>query len=219
MWMTAKSFLFAFTNNLVNYSFPSQLSVLYQPVRNFSRRSNRPPVWNRGRNALDLSTWHLVEQYWLGRNGVLRNMFLWHCIHHKSRTCWPGIEHGSRGERPATNRLRPDATPSVVDDHSVLGLVTMIMTNQHCFPSQKYYLQESQESGECFLLVDSYPTTLLLCHVFCSVQTRAMTTGARCTVLILDYAMYSLDSPDSDRNFCIFRNFVDLGTDPRGRVV
>ena len=175
-------------------------------------------VKQKGRNAHDLSTWKLVEWYWLGRNGVLRKMFLWHFIHHKSRICWPGIEHSPRCERPATNRLRPDATPSVVDDHSVLGLVTMIMTNQHCFPSQKCYLQEDQESGECFLLVKSYPTMLLLCHVFCPVQTRATTTGARCTVLILDYAMYSLDNPNSERNFSKFRNFVDLRTDPRGRV-
>jgi len=90
----------------------------------------------------------------------------------------------------------------------------MIMTNQHCFPSQKYYLQEGQESGECFLLVESYPTTLLLCHVFCSVQTRAVTTGARCTVLILDHAIYSLDNPNSERNCSMFRNFVDLRTIP-----
>lgn len=38
------------------------------------------------------------------------------------------------------------------------------MTNQHCFPSQKCYVQEGQESGECFLLFESYPTTVLLCR-------------------------------------------------------
>ena len=95
----------------------------------------------------------------------------------------------------------------------------MIMTNQHCFPSQKWYLQEGQESGECFLLVENYPTTLLLCHVLCPVQTRAMTPGARITVLILDYAMYSLDNRNAERNFSMFGNFVDLRTDPPGHVV
>jgi len=214
--MTAKPFLFAFTNNLVFFSFSSQLFVVYQPVRNFSRCSNRPPVWNREGGMLvfsQLGAWWNDTDW--GETGY-------------SGTC-------SYGTLSITN-------PAFAD----LGLNTFLAVRGRRLTAWDLTRPECCWWSQCFRTChyDNDESALLpipemlrsgrsrIRRVFsalwelphhgvalpCRHVPWLLAQGVR-TVLILDYAMYSLHNTNPERNFSIFRNFVDLRSDPRGHVV